>query len=427
MKRRILFFVLVAVTLSARGAETETGLRLPDTVDLQTVLRVAREVSPRLELERQSIEQARADRITAGVYPNPTVTLGRAQQGGGQPTVFSGSAQQDAAFELPLLIAGQRAARIERAEREIEAARARVNAGASTLAGEAGAAFVALLAAQEKAALLSASATDIARLRDIVAGRESSGAASRYDVARLDVEMGSLRARLEDARAEIVDRSGNLAALLGLPGWRPTADGALAPMAFRGAAPGPPAERALNAPASIAAAREQATAESAIEVARRERWPVPAVSVGRTWTNDPYGAANRLGVTVELPVFDTRRGPLARAQADAHAATLRRNLVTAELAANMQRLDNVIGARQAALERFEQDAGARLPALRQMAEDAYRLGRGSILELLDATRSRYELQQIRIDLVAALAEAQVRLAALTGALDPQSRSASGTR
>jgi cobalt-zinc-cadmium efflux system outer membrane protein len=239
--------------------------------------------------------------------------------------------------------------------------------------------------------------------------------------------MGSLRARLEDARAEIVDRSGNLAALLGLPGWRPTADGALAPMAFHGAAPIAPAERALNAPASIAAAREQATAESAIEVARRERWPVPAVSVGRTWTNDPYGAATRLGVTVELPVFDTRRGPLARAQADAHAATLRRNLVTAELAANMQRLDNVIGARQAALERFEQDAGARLPALRQMAEDAYRLGRGSILELLDATRSRYELQQIRIDLVAALAEAQVRLAALTGDLDPQSRSASGTR
>ncbi|HUP93721.1 MAG TPA: TolC family protein [Burkholderiales bacterium] len=427
MKRQILFYALVAVTLSVQGAETESGIRLPDTVDLSTVLRVAREVSPRLELERQSIEQARADRVTAGVYPNPTVTFGRAQQGGGQSTVFSGSAQQDAAFELPLLIAGQRGARIERAEREIEAARARVNAGASTLAGEAGAAFVALLAAQEKAALLSASATDIARLRDIVAGREASGAASRYDVARLDVEMGSLRARLEEARAEVVDRSGNLAALLGLPDWRPSAAGALAPMAFRGAAPIPPAERALSAPASIAAAREQATAESAVEVARRERWPVPAVSVGRTWTNDPYGAANRLGLTVEVPVFDTRRGPLARAQADAHAASLRRNLVTAELAANMQRLDNVIGARRTALERFEQDAGARLPALKQMAEDAYRLGRGSILELLDATRSRYELQQIRIDLTAALAEAQVRLAALSGDLDPQSRSASGTR
>jgi hypothetical protein len=37
-----------------------------------------------------------------------------------------------------------------------------------------------------------------------------------------------------------------------------------------------------------------------------------------------------------------------------------------------------------------------------------------MLELLDATRSRYELEQIRIDLAAALAEAQVRRAALAG-------------
>jgi cobalt-zinc-cadmium efflux system outer membrane protein len=373
-----------------------------------------REVSPRLALERQSIAQAQADRITAGTYPNPTVSYGRTQPGGGQSTLFTGSVQQDAAIELPLLIAGQRGARIERAEREIEAARARVAVGASTLSSEAGAAFVALLAAQEKAALLAAAGADIRRLRDIVAGREASGAASRYDVARLDVESGGLSARIEDARAEVFDKSGMLAALLGLPNWRPRATGSLAPLDIGQRATGAVRERALASPASIAAAREQATAESGVELARRERWPVPSLGFGRTWTNDPYGAANRVGVTVELPVFDTRRGPLARAEADAHAAALRRNLVTAEVAANIQRLQDVISARRGALERFENDAASKLSGLKQMAEDAYRLGRGSILELLDATRSRYELQQIRIDLAAALVEAQVRLLALAG-------------
>jgi cobalt-zinc-cadmium efflux system outer membrane protein len=412
----VLCCAFVTASLQARAAEpTPPGSALPQSVDLAMVLRLAHEVSPRLDLERQAIVQAQAERITAGTYPNPVLTYGHARQGGGQQTVFSGNAQQDATIELPLLIAGQRGARIERAEREIEAARARVGAGASTLAAEAGAAFVALLAAQEKNGLISAAATDVARLRDIVAGREASGAASRYDVARIDVELGGLRARLEDGRAEIADRSGNLAALLGLPGWRPTAAGSFAPVAIRAAVPA--SDRALVAPASIAASREQASAESAVEVARRERWPVPAVSLGRTWTNDPFGAANRLGVTVELPVFDTRRGPLAKAQADAHAARLRRNLVIAELTANMQRLESVISARRTAVERFESDAGTRLPALRQMAEDAYRLGRGSILELLDATRSRYELLQIRIDLAAALTEAQVRLAAISGELN----------
>jgi cobalt-zinc-cadmium efflux system outer membrane protein len=52
-----------------------------------------------------------------------------------------------------------------------------------------------------------------------------------------------------------------------------------------------------------------------------------------------------------------------------------------------------------------------------MAEDAYRLGRGSMLELLDAVRSRYELQQARVELAAALLDAQVRYLALSGDLE----------
>ena len=206
-----------------------------------------------------------------------------------------------------------------------------------------------------------------------------------------------MRAKLEDAKAEVSDRSGTLAALLGLSNWRPAAAGSLAPLALDPGLLALP-DRAINTPAVVAAVRSEAAAQSAIDVARRERWPVPAVSVGRTWTNDPYGAVNVMGLTVEIPIFDTKRGPLARAQADAQAATLRRQLVTAETAANLQRLADVIRGRRAALERFEEDAGSRLPPLKQMAEDAYRLGRGSILELLDATRSRYELQQIRRDL-----------------------------
>ncbi len=148
-----------------------------------------------------------------------------------------------------------------------------------------------------------------------------------------------------------------------------------------------------------------------------ERWPVPSVSAGRSWTSDPYGAANFVGLSVEIPILDTRRGPLAKAESDAIAATLRRELAQAEVAATLERLAGVIAARQAAVERFEDEGAARLPALKQMAEDAYRLGRSSILELLDSTRSRYDLLQTRIDLVAALLEAQVRFLATSGDLD----------
>jgi len=167
----------------------------------------------------------------------------------------------------------------------------------------------------------------------------------------------------------------------------------------------------------LAAIQDETVAKSGVEVARRERWPVPSISAGRAWTNDPFGATNFLGLSVEIPIFDTRRGPLAKAESEARAASLRRELAAAEVASNLDRLANVIAARQAALQRFEQETSKRLPLLKQMAEDAYRLGRGSIFELLDSVRSRYELQQTRIDLAAALVEAQLRFLATSGELE----------
>jgi cobalt-zinc-cadmium efflux system outer membrane protein len=408
---------LIVAVLIGPGPARAQGVPAPDVVDLPTLVRLVRDASPRLAVERQAIAGAEANRITAGAYPNPSLTIGRFRPSGGQATLFEGSRQDLATIEVPLLIAGQRSARVERAERDIEAARARVASGASSLTAEAGAAFVSLLAAQEKAALVTDANAELARLRNIVAGRESSGMASRYDLTRLDVELGGARAKLAEANADVSDRSGNLAALLGLPNWRPKAAGTLSPQALDAGALADPRDRAATSPATVAAIREETAAKSAVEVARRERWPVPSVTAGRSWTSDPFGAANYLGLSVEIPILDTKRGPLEKAESDANAATLRRELAQAEVAATLERLANVITARQAALESFEREAAARLPALKQMAEDAYRLGRGSILELLDSTRSRYDLLQTRIDLLAALAEARLRFLATSGELE----------
>jgi len=409
---------LIAVSLiGSAPAGGQTDAVPPEVIDLPALLRLARDASPRLAVERQAVAGAQAERIQAEAYPNPTLSFGQFRQSGGESTIFTGSRQSQANIEVPVLIAGQRGARIERADLGIEAARARVASGASSLAAEAGAAYVALLAAQEKVALLAAANEELLRLRNIVAGREASGMASKYDLARLDVELGGARARLDEARAEVADRAGTLAALLGLRDWRPQAAGPLRPLELNADALAKPRDRAPMSPATVAAIREETAAKSAIEVARRERWPTPSVVAGRAWTSDPFGAANYLGLSVEIPILDTRRGPLAKAEAEAITATLRRELAQAEVGANLERLANVIAARQSALQRFEQEAAMRLPGLQQMAEDAYRLGRGSILELLDSTRSRYELQQTRIDLVATLYEAQLRFLATSGDLE----------
>ena len=408
----MLLMVLACVTQGESHAQSTEPL--PGVVDLAAVLKLARDVSPRLSLEREAVAGAEANVTIAGALPNPVLSYGRYRPIHNATTLFEGSRQEQGTVELPLLIAGQRSARVEKAERDLEAARARVASGASSLAAETGSAFVALLAAQEKATLLSSAGDELVRLRNLVAGREASGVASRYDVLRLEIELAGLATKVEVARADVSDRSGNLAALLGLPEWRPRASGSLRPL------PTALLEQkggALDTPAVVLASREEQAAQSAIELAQRERWPVPSVSAGRSWTSEPYGAANFVGLTIEVPIFDSKRGQVAKAEAEARAATLKRQITVAETAANLERYAVVIASRQEALGRFSRDVAARLETLNAMAEDAYRLGRTSIFELLDSARSRQELRQTQVELVAGVLEAQVRYLALRGDLD----------
>jgi cobalt-zinc-cadmium efflux system outer membrane protein len=146
MNLRFALFFLVSCVIGVPALAQD---KPPEAVDLPAVVRLVREVSPRLAVERQAIAGAEANRVTAGAYPNPTLNYGRFRPRSGQSTtLFEGSRQEQATVDVPLLIAGQRSARVERAERELEAAQARVASGASSLAAEAGAAYVALLAAQ---------------------------------------------------------------------------------------------------------------------------------------------------------------------------------------------------------------------------------------------------------------------------------------
>ena len=80
------------------------------------------------------------------------------------------------------------------------------------------------------------------------------------------------------------------------------------------------------------------------------------------------------------------------------------------------RLLDSLAQRRAALEQFNRNVGERVPALKQMAEDAYRLGRGSVLELIDAARSRLDARLTSVDLRAAIVQQELRIKALTGKL-----------
>ena len=416
--RRLCIFTLILV-FCAPAANAQA---LPESLTLPALLRLVAERSPRLAVERVGIESAQADLISAGALPNPTLSYNRMRNSSGANTVVDGSRQQQAGVDFPLLIAGQRGARVETAEQGVLGARARVDQVSSELALRAAELFTGLQAAQERTAVLAEAQGEFERAAGLISGRLTSGMASRYDLARTEIEVASISVRLADARADAAEKSAGLASLLGAPGWRPHAAGVLTPaggLAPGGVARDLPSLRASMAsgnPQILAARREEETARAAVRRAELERVPVPVLSLGRAWTNEPFGAANFIGLSTEVPLFDTRQGQLSKAQADLRAAERRREALQAEAEVELSRLLDALAQRRAALERFERNVDVRSPALRQMAEDAYRLGRSTVLELIDAARTRVDARITAIDLRAFTIQQELRILAITGSL-----------
>jgi cobalt-zinc-cadmium efflux system outer membrane protein len=357
--------------------------------------------------------------MIAGALPNPSISYGRTRPSGGVNSVIGGNREQQAGLDIPLLIGGQRGARIEAAEQGVLGAQARVALAGSEIALRAAELFAGLQAAQEKSAALREAQAEIERAATLVSGRLESGVASRYDLARVEIEVAAIGARLAEAESDLAEKSAGLAALLGAPGWRPGAEGTLQPTGLPALAADParwrdqlPAGNALLA----AARREEDTARAVVRRAEAERWPVPVLNLGRTWTSEPFGAANYIGFTTEVPILDSRKGQVNRAQADLSAAQRRREAVEAEVGVELQRLLQALEERGAALARFEKRVDLRSPALRQMAEDAYRLGRGTLLELIDAARTRVDARLTGIELRALTVQQELRILSLTGAL-----------
>ncbi len=399
MIRPILIVTMVAQTAFAA-----------DSLTFNDVARLLGDKNPRIAAEREAIASARADRISAGAYPNPKIGFNH-QIPSAQSTMFNGIYQETVGVEQPILIPGQRSARIAKANADIAAAQAHVIANTGNIAADACVSFTHLLALQQKLNVLSNSLAAVTTLRQKISGRAEQGAASAYDVARIEVEQGVVRSRYENARADFSAEAANLAALLNLTNGIPTIQGTLAPWNYSFT------DDPNEAPSVIAANRDVAAVEAAIKSAQRERWPDVSLEAARAWTRHPYGAVDQIGINVEIPIFDTKRGPVEKARSEARAAEARRIAALAEATVTISQLTQSVQTRQSALDRYRTEVEPKLSRLTEMTADAYTLGKHTLLELLDAEQTRREVYLEQAETTSALVEAQIHLLAATGRLN----------
>ena len=379
---RAITWMIVAIGVAPQAS----AQALPSTVSLDDVLRLFNDRSPRTLADRATIDIAAADRITAKTYPNPDVSYGGVHLVSGLST--GAVTQHQVVVDQPLLIFKQREARVGAADLNVTAEEGRVDQTLSARRLQVRQAFATLLSRQQQLAVVHESLTDLQRIEEVVRGRAEAGERSEYDVARIETEAERMQVDVVNAEADVEDAAGQLATLLGFPGWSPRATGTLQPDDTV-----PTDVEALwttaqqRRPSLVAIRRQQAAARGGLFLAQRDRLPVPALSGGTQMTQDVHGTSVFFGLSLPLPLFDRNQGAIAKATAQIHADDLALEAELAEARADIERAAAVWAKRRAALSELETRVVQRVPQLRRMSEDAYREGGADILELLDAMRS----------------------------------------
>lgn len=396
---RLLDAALLEAT-QASAAEAPVGA-LSLSVD-ELVARIIA-AQPDLKAAALAVEAAQAGVIGARALPNPRLEL---QSGRSRPALAgspgsAGMVTLAQPIENPALRQSRRAVAesgvgVARQQRQV--LRNDITASVRTLAAE-------LEFRRQERQAFAESLALLEQVRDRIKRRVEVGEAPRYDLIKADAEIITARQRAQQAdlmmgRVRLaIDR---LAAGTLPNGWSvrtdPLAD--LVAMELPPLADAPPAGN----PELQVLQQRLNQAKSEVDVARSG--VLPAVDVLVSSSREPDMRQNMVGLSLNVPLLDQRRGPIAQARAE---ATRAQTLLEGRQAELLQELRIARKSLEMALSRvrgLSQGALREAEAAVRVAEAAWRFGERGILDVLDAQRV---LRSLRADLIQARFEAQSAL------------------
>lgn len=370
---------------------------------LEDALAAALLRNPQLAADAFEVRAREAALLQAGARPNPTVALELEDfAGSGDFRDFDG-AQTTLLLGQRIELGGKRAARVGIAAADRDLAAWDYEVRRIDVLVSSAAAFIYVLAAQERVRLAN-EALELARsMQRVVAARKRAGIASSAEEIRATVQVDIAEVEREHTEHELATaRQGLAATWAGEEARFDRAEGDLERL------PAVPSSedlaRRLDASPSVARWQAELAQRDALRArARSERVPDVTLHAGPRRLSGPNDTALVVGVSVPLPLWDRNRGAIAEAEhrvaklaAEARAARVRSvtDLATA-------RIGLQASSEEAHLLRTRVLPGTEraVAALRR----GYESGRFAQIEVLDAERARLAARE---QYLRALVEAQ---------------------
>lgn len=412
LKRSAVFGLCLAAALAAHAQNASSAPQISSTISdqvqpkltLTQLLQTVLDNNPELRSVQQSSVTAQAAVVSAGALPNPKLEWSRGDNKARLASATPGNVQT-MGISVPIEMPSVRAARIEAAEAGQRASVHQIAASRNALIAQVKlkAYEVVLRQAQAQAAYDAVKLLEQAHER--VRVRVSSGEAARYEIIKADAELINARQQEQSARllAEQSQLTLNRLAAGQLPGrfdlalslQDPVAQAQLKNINWQ------------SHPELLQLQSEVDKAEAQKNGAKASRWP--GLELRYAQTREPDIRNNTIGVSMQIPLFDQRRGPIDEAASEAERARLRMDGRRAELEQQMLQAWKVMEMAQVRIKALSEGSVREAESALRVAEAAYRYGERGILDVLDAQRvlrtvradlleARYQLQSARIEL-----------------------------
>ncbi len=379
-KTLLVLFVTLAVSLCRPSIATAEPLTVERAID------AARQNNPEFLAAQQELEIARGRLVKARYWNqfNPQIEGGAAQR---RFAAGGGDVQPSAGLSLEIEVAGQRAPRIDEAERNLTRVEAEVANVARLLTAQVKEAFYRALYLQRRLQLFRQVEELNRRLRDASAERFRSG-----EVPKLEANLAVVRysQSRKDTLAAERDHRNSLREIERLLGRQPLGTveiaGDLAVHPSAKASVDELLETALRVRPDLQA-RDAEIQRVAAETTLTKRLivPNPTLRGGYDEETESLGSRDRIiggQISIPLPVFDRRQAELTALAGQRAQATYNRSGTALTVQAEVRDAYRSYEAAAEAVQVFEADAVSRIAENFRFIETAYREGKIDLLQLV---------------------------------------------
>jgi cobalt-zinc-cadmium efflux system outer membrane protein len=390
-------------------------VELPLTLSLDQSVQILKSRSLDLLIAEAAVRNAEGDVGVAGFVPNPSLNVGYGRTLGGYPTdgtcpnpgsgpVVTGCSpdqwtvgiNDNAAIEDSIV--GKRDLRLRVANRALAAAKMSRNDALRTIEFQVKSAYAQVVQAQRGVAFAKeVQATNVKTL-ELFQTRMKSGAINEGDLARIETQKLEADQAVDAALESVRQARVALAFLLGVRGPVPdftvddhaldfsvpeklstTDEDKLLRMAFE------------HRPDLIAQGYQKASAEAAIALARRVRFPDISIGAQYTQTGTSQNAIQpptlSFTLSAPIPIFYQQQGEIKKAEANYDTQSLQQAKTTAQVVSDVGTATSAFVASRTLVERMEKQLRPAAERALQITRLQYDKGAATLMDFLDAQRT----------------------------------------